>query len=526
MRQHFAQKVLKQPCVEFFLFFLRLPAILVVRVKSDILSRIRGMDTGKQTRREFLKAMGFGAASAGMMSILPGCSDTGEIAGGKNKRPNILFLFTDDQRFDTIRALGNKQIVTPNMDRLVRNGTTFTNAYIMGSMSGAVCMPSRAMLLSGKNLFDLVDKGDTIPPEHPMLPEVLRKAGYVTFGTGKWHNEKAPFARSFTTGANIFFGGMSDHYRVPIHDFNPAGKYPKKARYRKEGKHSSELFSDAAIEFLRNYKDEKPFFVYVSYTAPHDPRTAPKEYHDMYDPEKIALPKSFMPEHPFDNGEMRIRDEKLASWPRTPKEVRRHIADYYAMITHVDAQIGRVLEVLKETGQAENTIIIFSGDNGLAVGRHGLMGKQNLYEHSVHVPLIISGPGIPKGERRDAFCYVHDIYPTLCELVGVSIPDSVESKSLAAVIREPKKKIRDTLFFAYKDIQRGIRDERYKLILYCVKGKRTTQLFDLQTDPWELKNLADDANYAEYVEKLGKKLLRWKDELGDRSKFWEGPCAW
>lgn len=426
----------------------------------------------------------------------------------------------------TQSALGNKQIITPNMDRLVRAGTTFTNAYIMGSMSGAVCMPSRAMLLSGKNLFDLVDKGRTIPAEHPMLPEVLRNAGYVTFGTGKWHNGKEPFARSFTAGANIFFGGMSKHYQVPINDFDPTGRYPKARIYYREGKHSSELFSDAAIEFLRNYKDEKPFFMYVSYTAPHDPRTAPKKYHDMYDPAKIRLPKNFMPEHPFDNGQMKIRDEKLASWPRTPAEVRKHIADYYAMITHVDAQIGRVLNALKQSEQTENTIIIFSGDNGLAVGRHGLMGKQNLYEHSVHVPLIISGPGIPKGQKRDALCYVHDIYPTLCELVGVTVPASVKSKSLAPVIRHSKKKIRETLFFAYKDIQRSIRDERYKVIWYIVKNNPTIQLFDLEADPWELKNLADDPQYSKQLQRLGKELVRWRDELNDRSKFWQGPCAW
>ncbi|MHC4665491.1 MAG: sulfatase-like hydrolase/transferase, partial [Planctomycetota bacterium] len=284
----------------------------------------------RQTRRKFLKTIGLATASVGAHSFLSGCAQPG-LSRKQTRRPNILFLFTDDQRFDTIHALGNKEIITPNMDKLVGSGTTFTNAYIMGSMSGAVCMPSRAMLLSGKDLFDLVDKGDTIPAEHPMLPEVLQQAGYVTFGTGKWHNERAPFARSFTAGGNIFFGGMSDHYKVPICDFDPTGKYSKESRYHKEGKHSSELFSDAAVEFLLNYKKEdKPFFVYVSYTAPHDPRTAPKEYHDMYEPAKIALPENFTPEHPFDNGEMRIRDEKLAGWPRTHEEIRRHIADYYA----------------------------------------------------------------------------------------------------------------------------------------------------------------------------------------------------
>jgi len=241
----------------------------------------------------------------------------------------------------------------------------------------------------------------------------------------------------------------------------------------------------------------------------------------MYEPARIALAQNVMAEHPFDNGEMQIRDEKLAAWPRTPEEIRRHIADYYAMITHVDAQIERVLGALEETGESGNTIIVFSADNGLAVGRHGLMGKQNLYEHSVHVPLIIFGPGIPRGKRRDGLCYVHDVYPTLCELAGVTVPASVRSKSLVPMLRG-NKEVRNSLFFAYKDIQRGLRDERYKLIEYLVKGKRHTQLFDLQKDPWELKNLADDSRYTQRLRQLRKKLQAWKAELGDSSKFREG----
>jgi len=468
------------------------------------------------TRRDFLKTVGVGAASL----VMSGCNSTGQMIAAERKRPNILLFFTDDQRFDTICALGNKDIITPHIDSLVRNGTTFTNAYIMGSMSGAVCVPSRAMLMSGRTLFGLEGTGKTIPERHVTLPEVLQKAGYTTFHTGKWHQDKKTFARCFSTGANIFFGGMGNHWNVPVNDFDASGSYPRNQRYKGD-KHSSELFSDAAVRFLRDYEDDKPFFVYVAYTAPHDPRQAPEKYRQMYNPEKIVLPKNFLPEHPFDNGEMRIRDEKLAPWPRTPKEIRRHIADYYAIITHMDAQIGRVLRVLKETGQAKNTIIVFAGDNGLAVGRHGLLGKQNLYEHSVHVPLIMSGPGIPKGQRRDAFCYVLDVFPTLCNLADVPTPGSVEGRSLAPLIRDRKRNIRDTLFFAYKDIQRGVRDERYKLIEYVVKGKRTTQLFDLQADRWEINNLADNPLYAAHLKRLRKELLRWKDKLGDSSKFWQ-----
>src|SRR5690606_25798798 len=187
-------------------------------------------------------------------------------------------------------------------------------------------------------------------------------------------------------------------------------------------------------EFLNRDMNSQPFFLYLSYTAPHDPRMAPEEFASQYPPDEILLPENFMPEHPFPNGELKIRDENLAPFPRTEENTREHIAAYYAMISHVDAQIGRVLDALDQSGQAENTMIIFAGDNGLAVGQHGLMGKQNLYEHSIRVPLIISGPGIPQGEKRETLCYLLDLFPTLCEFIDIPTPDSVEGVSFAPVI--------------------------------------------------------------------------------------------
>ena len=460
-------------------------------------------------------------ASTQLPLLLSGCAGISQVSITKRKQPNIVLFLTDDQRFDTICALGNNHIITPNMDSLVREGTTFTNACIMGSNSGAVCIPSRAMLLSGRTLFHLQGQGNIIPPEHITFPEVLREAGYTTFHTGKWHQDPKSTSRCFSDGAKIFFGGMTDQFNVPVFDFDPAGKYPKENRYIEKDKHSSELFSDSAIAFLRNCKKDRPFFLYIAYTAPHDPRCPPAKYLDMYDPDKITLPESFMPRHPFDNGEMEVRDEKLASWPRTPQEIRKHIAEYYAMITHLDTQIGRVLAALKQTSHYKNTIIIFAADNGLAVGRHGLMGKQNLYEHSIRVPLVIAGPGIPKGRRCNAFCYLLDIYPTLCELVGLPVPSVVEGHSLIPLINNPDSLLRDTLFFAYKDVQRAVRDERYKLIEYMVNGKRTTQLFDLQLDGCEVNNLADSPSHSEHLRRLRKELVRWKNELGDNSTFWQ-----
>jgi len=233
----------------------------------------------------------------------------------------------------------------------------------------------------------------------------------------------------------------------------------------------------------------------------------------MYPPGKIELPKNFLPEHPFDNGDMRLRDEKLAPWPRTPEIIRRHIAGYYAMITHVDAQIGRVLKALEDSGRADNTIIIFSADNGLAVGQHGLLGKQNLYEHSVRVPLVFAGPGVERGGKIDALCYLHDLFPTTCQLAGLEIPETVESMSLVPLLRGRKQRLRDSVFAGYKQVQRMVRNERYKLIRYP-RAKRT-QLFDLRGDPWETRDLSGEPRHAALIKDLTAELKAWQKKVGD-----------
>ena len=270
--------------------------------------------------------------------------------------PNILVLFTDDQRFDTIGALGAVEVHTPHLDRLVERGTAFTHAHIPGGTTGAICMPSRAMLHTGRDLFHIEGTGEDIPADHMLLGEHLAGHGYRTWGTGKWHNGSASFNRSFQDGAEIFLGGMEDHWNVPAFRYDPTGRYAgtlpqvpdwlssNEVRVRRgdgirAGVHSSRLFCDAAIERLRRTDPATPFFMYVSFMAPHDPRTMPAEYLRRYDPEKLTLPPNFVPRHPFDNGAIDIRDELLAGHPREEAEVRRHIAEYYAMITHLDAEV-------------------------------------------------------------------------------------------------------------------------------------------------------------------------------------------
>ncbi len=455
-------------------------------------------------------------------------------ASASDRSPNVLFLFTDDQRFDTIQAVNNSRIHTPNLDRLVQQGAVFENAYIMGGTSPAVCMPSRAMVMTGRSLFSIQEQGQAIPAEHTLLGECFRGHGYDTWGIGKWHNGKASYARSFTDGAEIYFGGMADHWNVPAYNFDPSGKYDSQlpycpspgssneVQYRNadhihSGKHSSELCADAAVSFLQNeIRQDSPFLLYVSFLAPHDPRTMPKSSRDLYHPDSIPLPANFMGAHPFDNGELKIRDEQLEDWPRTPQAVRRHIAEYYAMISHLDSEIGRILDALENSGEADNTVVVLAGDNGLAVGQHGLMGKQSLYEHSVHVPLIFAGPGVPVGERRQTLCYLHDMFPTLCELCNVPVPRSVEGQSLVpALNNDPDDNARNVLHFAYRHSQRAVRDERYKLIECVVEDDHNTQLFDLENDPAETDNLAFLPEYADIVQRLRQELRRWKIEFGD-----------
>ena len=459
-------------------------------------------------------------------------------------RPNILFFFTDDQRYDTIAALGHPQIHTPHLDDLVERGTVCSDAYIMGGSCGAVCMPSRAMLMTGRTLYRLQDMGGQIPADHALLGETLRAAGYDTFGTGKWHNGPGAYARSFTHGGEIFFGGMGDHWNVPASDFDPTGDYDGTIRQTVDfqsqavrqwtadhihaGVHSTELFANAAIDFLqRRHEHDAPFFSYVSFMAPHDPRTMPDKYLAMYPVDEIELPANFLPEHPFDNGELVIRDEVLAAHPRSEDETREHLAAYYAMISHVDHHIGRVLTALDESGLREDTIVVFAGDNGLAVGQHGLFGKQSVYDHSVHVPLIFAGAGIPEGQQRDALTGLIDIFPTLCDVADVEIPDTVEGCSLVPVFDDEEESVREYFHFAYRHLMRGVRDEEgLKLIETATDDARFTQLFDLAEDPLETVDLSTADEHAEGLTSLREALQGgWCDEYGDTEgeqgeRFW------
>lgn len=441
-------------------------------------------------------------------NVADGCQGT-----EPSPRPNILFIFADDQRCDSIGAYGNPVIQTPNLDRLVARGFNLRNAYCFGSPHGAVCMPSRAMLHTGRTLFRL---RNLEMEGHSLLGEHLAEAGYETFATGKWHNGKESLTRGFQSGRNIMLGGMSNHEAVPLVQLAPDGSFS--APQVGDG-FSSTLFADAAIDFLEQRDTSDPFFCYVALTAPHDPRMSPGEFASMYEPSKVPIPVNFLPQHPWNIGDVTVRDENLAAWPRTESVIREQTAEYYGLISHMDQEVGRIMETLQRLGQLDNTIVVYAADHGLALGSHGLLGKQSLYEHSMKAPLIVAGPTVPNGSS-EALVYLHDLFPTILELAGTPIPAETEGRSLAPLWQsESPADVRPYLFTTYKNTIRAIRDARWKLIRYPQIDR--WQLFDLDQDPQEMENLYDSSlpEHQAARQRLAEALSTAQSDVGDKQKL-------
>lgn len=412
--------------------------------------------------------------------------------------PNIVLIVTDDQRSDTIHALGDPIIHTPHLDALAQRGFVFTRAANQGANNGAVCVPARAMLLSGRTLWRV----DSTLARTTTLGGFFGAHGYATFGTGKWHNGQPSLAASFQNARNITAGflgtGHSDDYATLHIADGTVTKGRNTARL-----HSTDLIGQTAVDFLATRKGQpQPFFLYVAFNAPHDPRQAPGEwtarYRDADGRSTVPLPANFLPAHPFDNGDLAIRDEQLLPRPRDPAAVREQLAIYYGMISHLDDWVGKITRALRDAGLGENTLLVFTSDHGLALGSHGLLGKQNLYEHSLGVPLIFAGPGIPAG-KSDALTLHPDIYPTLADFAGLrpQLPaGQIEGRTLRPVITGAGPAPRASTYHGYLNKQRALRSGPWKLIEYDVAGTRTAQLFDLATDPHEMTDLATRPEHA------------------------------
>jgi len=430
-------------------------------------------------------------------------------------------------------ALNDPQVHTPHLDRLRARGVQFTHAHNQGSTMGAVCLPAREMLLSGRHLFHV--RGHL--PDTPRLAQVMGTAGLRSCFVGKWHNEEALLDDYDVVGPHHLGGmfessGTAEAGTDPYHRPAPGNHWdPTDTSLgghwltREDGtvEHSSQRWADAAVGFLHEHAaggGTEPFFLHVAFHAPHDPRQAPAEYVDAYDPSSVIVPPNCWGEHPFDNGSLGIRDELLAPFPRTAAAVQLHRREYFAILSHADAQIGRILDTLDELALTDDTIVVFSGDHGLALGEHGLLGKQSCYDHSIRVPLVVAGPGVPQGETRDDLVYSGSILATLGEFVGAEVPDSVEFPSLAGIVRGSAVGMPE-LYGAYglgEQSQRWLRTATHKVISYPTRDR--VQLFCLADDPWEMVDLADDPAAAsvrdELLDRLAAAQVRYGDPLSPR----------
>lgn len=453
--------------------------------------------------------------------------------GEHHSKPNILFIFSDDQSFETLGKLGLSEAKTPNLDRLSEQGARFDRAYNMGSWSGAVCVASRHMLNTGAFLWRAHKTYKTAEKERKegrYWPVRMKAAGYKTYFTGKWHLN-AKVSQCFDMVKNPR-GGMpktvpSAYQRPKSKDDNLWEAHdPKHGGFWEGGKHWSEVTADDAISFLNEAKKHpEPFFAYVAFNAPHDPRQSPRKYLKHYRLEDISTPKNFLPYYPYNKAMQcppNLRDENLAPFPRTEYAVRVHRKEYFAITHHMDAQIGRILATLDANDQRDNTYIIFTSDHGLAVGRHGLIGKQNLYEHSTRVPFFMSGPDIPKGKVITAPIYLQDAMATSLAIAGSKPSNSVEFQNLLPLAKGKTNSSKHReIYGAYLDAQRSITINNQKLIVY--PKAKVYRIYDLSNDPLEMNDLAQSPKGKPLARSLFSKLValqaKMEDQLDLKSLF-------
>ena len=462
---------------------------------------------------------------------------------GKDAKPNILFIFADDQMWNSIGAFEDCPVQTPNLDRLAKEGVRFSHAYNMGSYAPAVCVASRTMLNTGGFIWNAAafspqrkkaknrnaPKGKSsyiIEHREPegFWSQWMKQAGYETYFTGKWHVAGASPKALFDHIVHVRGGmpsGARRQYSRSFTSGQPDGwSYDEtEGGYWEGGTHWSEVLATDSEAFLKQAaQSDKPFFMYLAFNAPHDPRQAPKDYLDRYPVNDVKVPANFLKEYPYNEyaGAGRgLRDEKTAPFPRTEHCIRVTRQEYYALITHMDTQIGRILDALEATGKADNTYIIFTADHGLAVGDHGFLGKQNMYDSSMRVPLFISGPGLKAGKTVNAPVYLQDVMATSLEIAGAPKPAQVEFNSLLPLATgRTSSSAYDSIYGAYVGTQRMLRTDQYKMIIYPTANM--VRLYNMVDDPLEMNDLASGSTRpVELLRTLFTQFQTLQKELND-----------
>ncbi|MGJ5818450.1 sulfatase family protein [Paludibaculum fermentans] len=427
------------------------------------------------------------------------------------KRPNILFLLTDDQRWDSLGCMGNRIVQTPNIDRLSRGGVAFEKQFV----TTAICVTSRASIFTGQyaRCHGVADfnKQFTAEQLNRIYPVALRHAGYRTGFIGKWGLDKAPAPKE----AFDYWAG-----------FLGQGKYFPEGE---PGPHLTTIMTGQAQEFLQSCKQHEPFCLSVSFKAPHVQDEDPRQF--LYDPAESALyanlrmpvPKTMDSESITKLPLSVQRSEGRRRWGvrfSTPELFQQSVKGYYRLISGVDRSVGAILGQLEKLGLRENTIVVYTGDNGFYLGEHGLAGKWFMHEESIRVPLIVQGPGIAAGRRVNAMSLNVDLAPTVLDLAGVKIPGEMQGRSLRPWLAGQSPSWRSEWFYEHQfraagwiPPTDGIRTERWKYTRYPEESPVFEELYDLNADPLEERNLSAEAAHRSTLEALRARRKAWSESL-------------
>lgn len=443
-----------------------------------------------QTRREFLKAMGFAAASAPALSILQGCASAGQTGRSERKRPNIVLIISDDMGYADIGCHGCRDIATPNIDSVARKGIRFTNGYV----SCPVCSPTRAGLITGRYQQRFGHELNTGPPpgglrEHVGLPltevtiaDVLKSAGYVTGAVGKWHLGLAPHFHPLKRGFDEFFGFLHGNHSfidAGLGTFNPILRGTEPVD---EKEYLTDAFSREAVAFVERHHDE-PFFLYLAYNAVHTPMQAPQRYKDSF---------------------KQITNQK------------RRI--YAGMLTAMDEGIGKVLAKLRELNLEEDTLLFFVNDNGGPTSANASHNdplratKGTMYEGGIRVPFMVQWPGrLKAGRVYDNPVIALDILPTAAAVAGAALPidRKLDGVNLLPYLTGKKKKSPHEILCWRSGRNHAVRKQNFKL----VKMGDETELFDLSSDVGETKDLK--AEKPDVLKEMEKIYERWNSQMID-----------
>lgn len=453
-----------------------------------------------------------------------------------HRKQNVLFIACDDLR-PLLESYGCDYIRTPNIDKLSGEGTIFLKNYCQFPL----CGPSRASILTGMRPDEIQIWGNSkkirdVNPEIITLPQYFKQNGYYTVGYGKiFHDKKTDDPLSWSEPGMPVEGEDFSDYNNPItlamlekgRKEDP-GKYkigpPTDCADVPDNAYSDGKFADMAIQKLKDFKDsDTPFFLAVGFVRPHLPFNCPKKYWDMYDPKQIPLaenkylPANF-PDVPVYDSQWMRQHIGMPKEGGFPVSIQRHLNHgYYACVSFVDAQVGRLLDAIHKNGLDENTIIVLWGDHGYLLNDHGIYGKHTNFEIALRSPLVIRAPGYKGGVKVEKLTEFIDVYPSLSQLAGLSKPNYIQGESFVPLMKDPSQKWKSAAFsqmLSGKNMGYSMRTERYRYTKWVVRSTdeiKGIELYDYQEDPYEKSNLADVKSYQVIREKLKKQFEEeWK----------------